>query len=304
MEKYTEIEHALSSIKKDIKAEVLVAELFDNQIAEEDIFISLESAFKRSFRKDLTQVKKTEINTFDIAVKISLARDGMYDKLPEGLFHVAAKNSTTQVSNMVSEYKRFKNEEAIARKFFAPYENEFFLQQIKIEQQEKKFYYKINLEKNEFLKHFWKLDAALPKNAAKRLIEFMPFAGEICGNKELMQNTLAKILDEKVELKINSSPTHFYYKDEVTEEKNTILGNTTLIGNTVTDELPELEFCIGPLKQNSITDYLPQQTMYKILTKFYDCFVPLEAEIKTTFVANKSENQMPQTVLVGYNFEL
>ena len=79
------------------------------------------------------------------------------------MYHLKAPN--TSVAKMVSEHKRFKAEEAEARKFFTPFENEFFLHKTYIEKKEKTFLRKIALEKNKLLDQLWKLDSSLPEKS-------------------------------------------------------------------------------------------------------------------------------------------
>ena len=294
----------INSYHTDLKAEVIVSSLLDANVNEDTICIQNQSVFDRSFRKDVVNAKLVELKNFDEVIELTLSRDGLYDLLPEGIFHQSYKDSSSSVRKMVEEHKRFKIEEQAARRFFTPFENEFFHQKVNIEKQEKKFYTSVNAEKNEILKHFWKLDTALPKDGAKQLIEFLPQASAICNNIQLMQETLSKIINEKVSIKVLENETTYNAETEISID-DMLLGINLLNGKSFTECLPALEFTIGPLVNTTIDQYLPKQPYQKLVQRFFEYFTPLEAEIKITFaVDKKSSKEIAATNVLGYNFEL
>ncbi|HPI53654.1 MAG TPA: hypothetical protein PLU10_03120 [Chitinophagaceae bacterium] len=302
MDTLSEIINSLRQIKNDLKAEVLVSSLREKGIQKEQLVIRNEGVFKRAFRKDVVDAKLSEINLYDEMVEIILSRDGMYDLLPEGLFHQSQKGSNVSVQKMVEEHRRFKYEEDKARQFFMPFENEFFHQKVETEMTERRFYGRIYSEKNELLQHFWKIDRELPVEAAKRLLEFLPQASKILGNTELMQQTLSKILLEPVN--INWTPNaklQLVVQEEVNEMS---LGIDAVVGQTFEEYMPQYEFTLGPFTHLRVEQFLHEAPYKKLLEKFYDSFVPIEAEIKTTFVTDKNQPKTENNAILGYNFEL
>ena len=78
-------------------------------------------------------------------LKINISRDGIYDSLPEGIFHYPKTERLNQsVDDMTKEYRSQQKEEENARQFFLPFENEFFLSGIIREKEEKEFLFKLN----------------------------------------------------------------------------------------------------------------------------------------------------------------
>ncbi|HOZ51495.1 MAG TPA: hypothetical protein PLU17_06530 [Chitinophagaceae bacterium] len=299
-----DIIETIKQLHTDLKAEVVVSSFQEAGISEDRICIKNESVFHRSFRKDVISAKQIELKNFDEVVEITLSRDSLYDLLPEGIFHQSHKDSSSQVTKMVAEHKRFKREEQSARQFFVPFENEFFHHRVEIEKQEKKFYQKVNGEKNEILKHFWKLDPNLPNDGAKQLIEFLPQANAICSSLKLMEETLSKIISEEVKVTLLESDNK-YHVESTSSINDMLLGVNSLSGNQFSEFLPSLEFKIGPLKSNSIEQYLTNQPYNKLLNRFFDYFTPLEAEIKITFAIDKKSNSENASInILGYNFEL
>ncbi len=298
-----EIIDTIKSIKFDIKPEVVVAELIQSGMPQNAICVKNEGVFRRSYRKEITNARLMDHNDYHDMIEISISRDGLYDLLPEGLFHQSQKGSSKSVSAMVLEHKRFAEEEKDARKFFQPLENEFFFQKVNIEMVEKRFFETINKKKDIHLAEFWKLDQSLPINPMQKMVELMPRSKFICGNPQLMQESLSLILDEKVELQIGLK-SDVLNAQNVEDADNIILGLNSVLGECYTDDVMQYVFEIGPLINTSIGDYLPNQPMDKILRTFYDCFTPMEPEIITTFVTDNNDTSRNKDVFLGLNLQL
>ncbi len=154
----------IEDISNDIRAEIIVNELIQNtSLTDDKIVISNEGQFTRAYRYDILGSETVEDN-FDNQeyLKISLSRDSMYDTLPEGVVHgTQPSNKEKSVNEMIKDHKHLKRQEAEARKFFNPFENEIFNYRVKIENIERDFLYKLNGSKPvDFFYDFW----GLPNN--------------------------------------------------------------------------------------------------------------------------------------------
>ena len=72
----------------DFKAEVTAAEMVELGIPDDQVIILLLGAMKRSARKDIQSIEE-ELSVYDRKeyVVIKTPKEGIYDMLPEGLFH-------------------------------------------------------------------------------------------------------------------------------------------------------------------------------------------------------------------------
>ena len=98
--KQADISHnLLSSLFIDFRAEVIAAEMIEHGTAEDRILILMQGALKRPFSKDVHVVEE-EISEYDHKeyFLVKTPREGIYDMLPEGLFHVPTphKSITTE----------------------------------------------------------------------------------------------------------------------------------------------------------------------------------------------------------------
>ena len=60
-----------------------------------------------------------------------ISHDSLYDILPDGLFHSIFSDFNAE--NRGLEFEKLKTEEINARKFFIPFDYEFFIQYVKLE---------------------------------------------------------------------------------------------------------------------------------------------------------------------------
>ena len=77
----------LASVYENIKAESIVLELQNNSSIANDFLVENKSSFKRGYRRDVLKSKKK-----DSKLLLELSRDGVYDALPECVFHEDNKN--------------------------------------------------------------------------------------------------------------------------------------------------------------------------------------------------------------------
>ena len=89
MDVIEEIKNKINSIPYDLKAEVLLSSLLESYNKDGyEFLINYQGQFKRPYRTD---VLGCEIVDYDYDttqfLKINISRDGIYDTLPEGVFH-------------------------------------------------------------------------------------------------------------------------------------------------------------------------------------------------------------------------
>lgn len=285
-----EIKNRINNFKFDLKAEVIISEILEQvDSKEQNILVDHKGQFKRPFRKDVLGAEIVNYN-YDITeyVKVNLSRDGIYDTLPEGLTHLlGADKPQKMVSDMTKEYKIHKKEEEYARKFFFPFENEFFLKAIERENIEKEILLELNGSKPlDFFYDFWHIDRELPPVLVSKLIRILPYLHKIVGNLDMTVHCLSYLLEEEVEIAEQG------YKEQSSSEEEINLGNCRLgldmiSGSAYMDYSLYLEFKIGPLQKTSFLDYIHQGKLKKFIELFYEYFLPMEVDVKTTILLEK-----------------
>ena len=270
----------LIAVYENLKAEVLIAEIQENsEFQPNDFVISNRSAFSRPYRRDIINVDD-QVN--EDKLTLNLSRNGLYDTLPEGLFHVPKSDS----SSYIEHRKIVKEEEENARSFFSPLENEFFYQRLRIERNERELlddFYNLN---DDFLIDFWNIADQIPEDYVLKLIKLLPHSHKISGDFELTRMCLEKILDEKVTFKkkfentmsVNDSEDKDPRKEELQLGVDSVLN-----GNKNTVLSPTLKVIIGPVSEQNINKYLKRDGVIKFINTFYDYFIPMEVDVVTEF---------------------
>ncbi len=270
----------LASVYENLKAEVLVSEIQENSTSEINFLINNSSTFSRSYRRDVINVEKLEE---EHALLLNLSRNGIYDSLPEGVFH--SKRESKKGVSYTAKRKKYKKEEKHARAFFSPIENEFFYQRLKIEKKERDLLENFYSLKDDLLIDFWKIDKEIPKSYILKLIKLLPYSYKIAGNLELTRLSLEKILNVKVqfnkklesEVSIKDQKRNQLGVDFITQSKSSAIFQ------------PFLEVVIGPIKENQIDEYIKKDGILKFVNVFYDYFIPLELDVTTKFSVAKKE---------------
>ncbi|WP_449398038.1 hypothetical protein [Chryseobacterium wanjuense] len=85
----------------------------------------------RAYLKDIKSISSNYLGFDEEVFTIETYREGIYDYLPEGLFHPPSLGASRKnVESVVREIRKQKRVEEDARKFFRPFELEIFFTEI------------------------------------------------------------------------------------------------------------------------------------------------------------------------------
>lgn len=287
-----------------LRAEALCADLLDNGFSFDNLVLRSAGSFRKSFRSDFTITDQKEVTNDELEIVIN--RDGLYDRLPEGLFHQTRGNSkTADVEGMVQEHRRFKEEEKHARRFFQPIEQEFYRFAVMVEQEERtlsKGLYEGSVEK--LFYEFWDISSDLPAQAASRLSRIMPWAGRIKGNMQLTARALELVIGKPVSVERKEVMTH-YVTDSVISLGESELGVDSVTGAGYADFSVNWIFSIGNVDNHEIVQYLEGEPHGKLLQRFDDLFIPLGVDSVYQYELVKTIREQEQTEWVlGYSLTI
>lgn len=295
----------IESISYDIRAEVVANELLVNNIVVHDeITISNQGQFSRAHRSDILGASIQDDN-YDKQeyLNIQLSRDSMYDSLPEGFVHSLSENNADKsVGQMIREHKHQKKQEAEARNFFKPFENEIFHYRTKIESVERDFLYKLNGSKPlDFFYDFWGLPHIYPAVLVSKFIQLLPYAYKIVGDIDLACRCLASIIEEKVSFTTISSKEYSDEGEQIMLGENR-LGVDFIIGKDYMDYSMNVTIEIGPITNKPFHHYVNDGEIKIFIDCFYEHFFPMEVEIKTVLLMNKEteEFDFSKQPVLGY----
>lgn len=215
-------------LPEDIRAEVI-----NNYLGKVEKEISFVGSHKRNAYEDIASISQDEG-----IIKIELSKQGLYDILPEALFHPIDRFDNIPANEykerFAEEVEQQKTEEINARKFFSRYDSFVFeLSSLVSDLKEKEY------GDNSILSEI--ICDSLPKDYKTNrfvnlAIEFTPQCKSIRGNVSKITLMLRKImaeegltLDPQIKLK-NYIDTHPRYNCEIAKEDDAIAD--TYLGNT------------------------------------------------------------------------
>jgi hypothetical protein len=311
LSKPDEIRWYINRLSLDLKAEQLLAFLEEN-VNLREIVVTHEGQLQRVWSKDVAGAMVDNLPNGKDVLNVRLNRDGIYDTLPEALFHDLTGSDCSSGSDMAKESMRLRTEEKESRLFFKPLENEIFLQKVKVADKENRLFESIFSGKlMGLISDFWKLDEKLPGEYISGFTRLLPFAHLVTGNKSLTRLCLEYIIDEKVELKESFSNASDLLPDSV-PVKGKIgecdLGADSILGENVNGYHMCYRFRIGPVKNMLTSQFVKNGTMERFLQCFYNYFIPVCVDADAIIVLPydqsllvlDDENEMNVSYL-GYN---
>ena len=300
-----DLAYEIENISYDIRAEVVANELLEsNAVVQDEITISNHGQFSRAYRSDVLGATIQDDN-YDKQeyLNIKLSRDSMYDALPEGFVHSLSENNADKsVRQMIKEHKHQKKQEAEARNFFTPFENEIFHYRTKIESVERDFLYKLNGSKPlDFFYDFWGLSHIYPAVLVSKFIQLLPYTYKIVGDIDLACRCLESIIEEKVNYKATSSKEYSAEEEQVSLGENR-LGVDFITGKDYMDYSMNLTLEIGPIANKPFTEYVNNGKIKIFIDCFCEHFFPMEVEVRTILIMNQEteEFNFSKLPVLGY----
>lgn len=283
-----EISEYVNHLSFDLKAEMLVAVLAEQRADLGEIMSAFDGQLKRVWSKDIARSTVDHLETGDKMLCFHLNRDGIYDMLPEALFHNNSGNEDQSVEEMAKDSMKIRTEEKETRIFFQAFENEIFLQRVQLAMMETKLIGRLNAEfLTAVIPNFWEVDNDLPEIYVARLKKMLPLVHQVTGDLALTAQCLENIIGEKVQVTVSDEHTEGIATEDFlfsgVLDKST-LGIDTISGNQVSDFVNRLIFSIGPINDTETDELIKAGRMDRFLDCFYGFFVPFEYETDTKYV--------------------
>jgi hypothetical protein len=280
MDNFTLIELLQQEMRKsacDSRAESQLSLALQKGLSPDDFMISCDSVFHRAYSKDVMSTELKEDVRKRALLEIHLSRSGLYDQLPEGLFfQPQERRAGFSAMDMVADHKLNKKKEEEIRRFFRPFEHDFFWQKLQVEREEGRLLEGLQADMlNEYFKEFWNIPDSIPPQYVVQLILLLPHAYKIAGNLSLMAQSLEHLLEEQVIVR-KVKPAMVSLEDTGVSSGlgNAQLGLDMVCGQEFFEDFPMIEIVIGPLIYSRVGDYLKGGERNVLLETFIRFFVP------------------------------
>jgi hypothetical protein len=267
----------INELETDYKAEVVAISLQSYLHAAERIFIKRIGNNNRARNKDVLTLANKCFDMDNDTLIIEANREGMYDYMPEGTFHIPTLgNLNNSTDNVIEEIRKQKKIEEEARNFFMPFELEASYVELSA------LYYEncldnkgTNEELLNILKELWPIIQQLDADDAKTFIHLLPFFHAARGNKNWFEKCMTAFVGYPVKVK----NIHHFVEEAPNIDKlllsKTTLGIDTLLCGSHYNGNVNWQINIGPVETNDIPKFVADSSFNKLLYAIYDYSLPI-----------------------------
>ncbi|MCX2496219.1 type VI secretion system baseplate subunit TssG [Pedobacter sp. PF22-3] len=269
----------------DYKAVAHAADLIErNIIAADRIEIIPIGPDKRAFAKDIedTSVYYSEKRRHD-RIRINVNREGLYDMLPEGLFHRPPTGSAgMDEESMIKDIRERREEEKQARLFFTPFDAEINHVRIMTELYENMLDKKTTYSDLSRIFEFgWDEFNLLNKEQSIIWMHLLPEIQQKRNDIDFVSKVLTALFNLPiaiVDATANVKPIKIA-DDLQIQLGSGSLGIDTIIGDSFMPEHESFNINIGPTSPQELVNFIPGQKNRAILDMAINYLMPVDTDV-------------------------
>lgn len=285
----------------DYSAEVLTLALLNNGIHESQFVIQAIGVSKRGKRKEVSAFNIKEDK--EALLFMHTNRSGIYDGLPEFIFHHPTNNyRRSNTAEVIEEIKRFRNEERLARLFFLPYEQEFFRLGVLLQELWKDFESPIlDQQKQNLFATCWPIFTKLDEISGSIFLCLLPHIHSFRDDFKKVEECLSLILN--IPIKIYTAITAIEYKSSNISLGDLQLGFDSIIGSNTYDGEKDICIEVGPLTKVGYCSFQPLGAKHNLIEELCDFFIGANYFISVRYLCEKPNESLclNQEHLLGIN---
>ncbi len=270
------IEKFINNTDTDYKAEVYAAQLIEQGFDGERIQIIRKGGGKRGFSKDIEEIR---LHFSDQDLKdylyIEANKEGIYDILPEGVFHQSTHKKNKDKEDVLDEIKAHRLKEFHARRFFQVFEVEADHALVEAYLYEIKYDKKIsNTNFTDIFISYWSLLKLFKPEQSILFMHIIPYLHQIRNNHEEIEKTMSLLLEVPVgieHIKLPAKDADSFFESVLDES---CLGIDFVLGKTFDDGIYDLKVTMGPISAKKMEYFLEPAVGNKILDALCHLFFP------------------------------
>lgn len=286
--------HLRNDLNTDYKVITKAAELIENGDFEDDQIAVLPAGGRQSaFAKNLGNHSfyYSDSKRKDCLV-IELNREGLYDMLPEGLFHQPPTGSSGfSEQEMIEDVQIRRAEEKDARKFFMPFEAELNHLRTILELYENKLDKRTTY--NDLTRIFgaeWKEFELLDNEQSIIWMHLLPLISEKRNDLGFLGQLLSSLFKVPVKAELSNASLR---RAPIADKMQFVLGAGSLgidsiIGNSFLTDEEEVIISIGPADTDKLVRFMPGTPAIYIIDLAVSYLLPVGNVVTTRLVADRA----------------
>ncbi|MGG5506983.1 MULTISPECIES: type VI secretion system baseplate subunit TssG [unclassified Myroides] len=297
-----------NSLYTDYKTEVIAYHIWKYYHEIDGVYLKRLGGNSRSFSKDLKRIKAEYIEVKKRIISVESFREGIYDYLPEGLFHVPSfRSSRENITDVVEQIRQEKRVEQKARAFFQPFELEVYFCHLKALDLAYSFD-KLTKEDELFkrIEELWPLLKLVDDKNAQIFACLLPNFHAERGKKTWIEKCLTACLEVPVNISfVPSEIAEFEQFSSTLVLDAMCLGINCVLLGTHADGEKDWHVEIGPIRYDNLHKYLEGSPLRILLQTIYDHCLPLAVAVIETFITQREEESFRlmnnNNSLLGYS---
>ena len=283
----------INSHETDYKAEVLAASLIEQGVDPDFITIIRKGIARRGVSTEVENVFQ-QYSNHDLLeyLCIEANKEGVYDMLPQGLFHQPIKKSTTKdKEDVLDEIRIHRREEFFARKFFHLFEmiNDRVLTDAYLF--EARYDRKVShSEFTDLFTKYWPILNMLTLEQSVFFMHIIPLLHKIRLHYKNMQEALSYILKVPVKIstiRLPAKEAGKHFESNIGESRVAV---DFVLGKQFDDAIYDLKLTIGPISTETMKDFLETAKGYQILENLCEIFLPAHAFVVKDFIIDPKDS--------------
>ncbi len=282
----------LNNIDTDFKATTRVAELLENGMVNKDQVAILPLGAKRSaYAKDINGYSAYYSDSLlQDRLIVEENREGLYDMLPEGLFHITpTRSSGLSELEMMADVQLRRSEEKDARKFFMPFEAELNHMRTLLEWYENRLDKKTSY--NDLSMIFgaeWQEFAGLDNDQRIIWMHLLPVIQQKRNDIGFLGDLLSVLFNIPVHaILLPAAPVHIPIADSMQFKMGGgALGTDTVIGNSFAADQETIAIHIGPADSDKLLQFLPGTANALLIDTVAAYLVPVDTKLQVELVTS------------------
>lgn len=244
-------DETLRSDAVDLRAEAVLAELLLAAVVPPDGFIQWPNGgFGRTAGPDIERLHPAGAIEWSAArAVVELNRPGLYDLLPEGLFHqVQRTRPFIGAGDAVEEVRHNNAVEEAARAFFLPLDHELLHTRLQVELNERRLTAELLKDRTgKGVTGFWDPPKVFSGKELGRLLMLLPQCHRITGDTEAMAHAIGEVLGLPVRVSHHYAQLHDAPQHGAPAMDGMHLGVDTVLHGRMATVERLLRVTIGPL---------------------------------------------------------
>lgn len=263
MDKWSHWGELLSEGAEDLRPEVVIGELLiGGALKADELFFIRNGGFQRSVGRDIERILPpgtTEHKTERGMVELN--RAGIYDGLPEGLFHQGKRSKPFKsIDEIKEEYVENEEIEKQARRFFWPIDHELSWARVMVELNERRLTTDLLDDRTgRGVLRFWDPPDFFSEEEKGDLLMLLPLCYRLVGDARLTAQAMEEVLQVRVELQSRIMARPLGFEQETGRLAEAQLGVDSLLMGDAEVLEQGLVVRLGPMDAQVANTFAPGQ---------------------------------------------